>query len=457
MTNGEDHKMAFGHSSFGFEPSFGFRHSNFFLICYNTSMRLLLLLCVCSVASVVSCADDGWNLTTSDFKRSTVSLKSFDDTGVNVANYGTTQSVNIPLDKFLQLDRGAAVQQVRGTWTLYLLSGDRVGGEPLSLANDTLSWRSPAAGDLQIPVKDLRGLVKGQEPVTFDTTRTEDAVFLTNGDSLKGIVTGLEGGKLIVKQGGGDALPADLASIKAVHFAAAKTENATGRAFRIQLSDGSVVTAPKVKMTGNQLAITFGPGNERPIDLAQVMLIEQLNGPVSWLSARVPAEVVYTPMFDVSFPPQMDRNYKGEKIKFQGRDYARGIGVHAYCKLVYALDGSFKALRTQYALNEDAYKGKVTVRILLDDKLAHEAIDFKAGKLSPVQIIPLGNAKTVTLEVHPGGDVTTPDRTKWHIDTQARLNWLEPALLREIPEKPEVDSRPKDPPSTRDDPKPAGN
>src|SRR5207248_5173121 len=98
------------------------------------------------------------------------------------------------------------------------------------------------------------------------------------------------------------------------------------------------------------------------VEVARVMLIEQLNGPVSWLSARVPQEVIYQPMFDVSLPPQMDRNYKGERIKFAGRDYARGIGVHAYCKLTYALDGSFKVFRTQYALNEDAYKGRVTVR-----------------------------------------------------------------------------------------------
>lgn len=421
------------------------------------SMRLLLLLVLC-VSSVVSLADDGWNLTTSDFKRSTVSLKAFDDKALKVVNYGATDPIDIPLDKFLQLDRGAAVQQVRGAWTLYLLSGDRVGGEPLTFANDQLTWRSPAAGDLTIPVKELRGLVRGQDPVTFDTTRTEDAVFLSNGDSLRGIVTGLENGRLIVKQATGDALPADLASVKEVHFAAAKTENAPGRAFRVQLSDGSVVTAPSVKLAGNQLTLTLAPGNQRPIDLAQVVLIEQLNGPVSWLSARVPAEMVYQPMFDVSFPPQMDRNYKGEKIKFLGRDYARGVGVHAYCKLVYALDGSFKAFRTQYALNEDAYKGKVTVRILLDDKVVHQAVDFKAGKLSPVLVLPLGSAKTLTLEVHPGGDVTTQDRTRWHIDTQARLNWLEPALLREIPapaETPKPDPTPISKPSTQPASKPA--
>jgi hypothetical protein len=219
----------------------------------------------------------------------------------------------------------------------------------------------------------------------------------------------------------------------------------------VQLSDGSVVTAPKVRLKDGKLTLTLGQGNDRPVELGQVVLIEQLNGPVSWLSTRVPSETLYHPMFDVSFPPQMYRNYRGEKIRFGGHDFARGIGVHAYCKLTYSLEGSgFKAFRTQYALSEDAYKGKVTVRILLDDKVVHEARDFPAGKLSPVVLINLGNARTISLEAHPGGDAGTDDRTQWHIDTQARLNWIEPALLKQVPAPEEVKkAAPKTQPATK--------
>jgi hypothetical protein len=383
-------------------------------------------------------ADDGWSLTTADFKRQNVNLRAFDQAGAKVVPYGQKDEITIPLDKLLQLDRGgAAVQQVRGTFTLYLTSGDRVGGEPVAIANDQVTWRSPAAGDLTIPLKDLRAIQRGgqdaSQPPQFDPARTEDVVLLNNGDNVKGIITGLEAGKVNVKQASGDVIPVGLADAKSILFAAAKGDNLIGRAFRVQLADGSVVTAPKVQLNGTKLALTLGEGATRPVEIAQVVLIEQLNGPVSWLSARVPAETVYQPMFDVSFPPQMDRNYRGERIKFAGRDYSRGIGVHAYCKLTYELDGSFKAFRTQYALNEDAYKGKVTVRILLDDKVVHEAKDFPPGKLSGVILLDLGTAKTLSIEAHPGGDAATDDRTQWHIDTQARLNWIEPALLKEKP------------------------
>lgn len=419
---------------------------------------LLFALCVLCASAVNSSADDGWTLTTADFKRQTVSLRSLDDNGAKVVLYGQTDVTTIPLEKILQFDRGSAVQQVRGAYTLYLVSGDRVGGEPVAIANDNITWKSPAAGELTIPLKDARGIIRGQDAPKFDPARTEDAVFLANGDNVKGIVTDLQSGKISIKQTSGDEIPVDLSDAKAIHFAAAKGDNLVGRAFRVQLSDGSVVTAPKVNLNGNQVILTLGTADgkaaQRPVDLNQVVLIEQLNGPVSWLSARVPADVVYQPMFDsnASFAPKMDRNYTGkEKIKFAGHEYSRGIGVHAYTKLTYALDGTFKVFRTQYALNEDALKGRVTVRILLDDKVVHEAKDFPPGKLSPVIQIDLGNAKTLSLEAHPGGDANSEDRTQWHPDTQARLNWIEPALLKE---KPAPDAPPEVKPEPKSEPKP---
>jgi hypothetical protein len=408
------------------------------------TLALLSVLSVASVFSPSAAADDGWSLTTADFKRQSVNLRSFDDQGARVIPMGRADETLVPLDTLLQLDRGgSAVQQVRGAWTLHLTTGDRVGGEPVAVANDALAWKSPAAGDLSIPLAQLRGIVKGgdaaaQQP-QFDPNRTEDVVFLANGDTLKGILTAVEAGKVSVKQAAGDVLPVDLAAVKSIHFAAAKADAPAGRAFRVQLTDGSVVTAPRISLKGDKLTLALGgqqggQGGDRPIDLAQVVLIEQLNGPVSWLSARQPAEVVSHAMSDtISYPPQMDRDYDQQKIKFGQREFARGIGVHAYTKITYALDGNFKVLRTQYALADNAHKARVTVRILLDDTVVHEARDFTPGKLSPVLLIDLGQAKTLALECHPGGDPASPDPVTWRPDVQARLNWIEPALLKKKP------------------------
>src|SRR4051794_9640711 len=102
----------------------------------SSILAVILSASLCLGATFPAFGDDGWSLTTADFKRQTVSLRSLDESGAKVVPFGESGPVTIPFDKLLQLDRGASVQQVRGAYTLYLTSGDRVGGEPVSIAGD---------------------------------------------------------------------------------------------------------------------------------------------------------------------------------------------------------------------------------------------------------------------------------------------------------------------------------
>jgi hypothetical protein len=120
---------------------------------------------------------------------------------------------------------------------------------------------------------------------------------------------------------------------------------------------------------------------------------------------------------------------RGDPIRFGDRLFARGIGVHSYSRLTYALDGAdggWQAFRTTYAIDGDEPYADVTVRIKLDGKTVHEQPAFKAGVLAPVVLIDLGAAKTLTLEVDYGASE----------DTQDRFNWIEPALLKKKPAPP---------------------
>ena len=108
-----------------------------------------------------------------------------------------------------------------------------------------------------------------------------------------------------------------------------------------------------------------------------------------------------------------------------GQTFEKGIGVHANSRLVFPLDGAYRLFRTRYAIDTtgDVSKADVNVRILLDGKPVHEQKQVRAFKLSPVISIELGKAKELALEVTAGG-VT---------DTQDRLDWIEPALVRDLP------------------------
>src|SRR5688572_13960061 len=262
----------------------------------------LLFFSVLSVSSVVNplFAQDTWSLTTADFRRQAVSLKSLDDSGAKVIPFGATDPTTIPLDKLLQLDRGPTnTQQARGAWTLVLATGDRIGGDPAAIANDALTLKSPSAGQLSVPLKDIRDLYRRNEVPARPTgpaaeeNRTEDVLLLANGDNVRGIVTALAQNKITLKTAAGDELPIDLNTIRSIHLASAGKAPAAGRrAFRIQLTDGSIVTAPNIKIDANRLQLIPDEGSPRPIDLASVTLIEQLNGPVAWLSALPPDQVV---------------------------------------------------------------------------------------------------------------------------------------------------------------------
>jgi NPCBM/NEW2 domain-containing protein len=108
------------------------------------------------------------------------------------------------------------------------------------------------------------------------------------------------------------------------------------------------------------------------------------------------------------------------ELRFGGKSFRRAIGVHAYSRLTWPLDGKYAAFRTQYAVDERLSHADMTVRVKLGDKVAYEKQNVRAGTLSPVISVDLGGAKSLTLEVDYGSGT----------DVQDRLVWLEPALLK---------------------------
>jgi hypothetical protein len=221
-------------------------------------------------------------------------------------------------------------------------------------------------------------------------------------------------------------------SLASVQFAATGGASAgpgagsEARGYRLRLGDGSSLPAKTLTLAGGKLSADLGDGKPRPFDLARVASIEQVNGPASWLTGRQPAENVYLPYFGTGqdFPARMSPATDGGRdLRFGGRSFRRGIAVHAYSRLVYALDGQYAAFRVQYAVDDRMAHADMTVRIKLDDKIVHEKQNVRAGTLSPVIFADLGGGKRLTLEVDYGGGT----------DVQDRLVWLEPALLRRKP------------------------
>jgi hypothetical protein len=379
-------------------------------------------------------AQVGWVLTDASFKQQSVDLVSIDDKGLVLGADG--RRMLVPLERFLEIARPASATESAEKFALYLANGDLVRGEPIGTARDTLSWKSSALGQLDISLRDVRAMVaRGRTAEGLEAERREDTVLMANGDRVSGIVSSIDSGKVVMAETGATVA---IAAVSHILFAApAQKKRPAARAFRVKLTDGSTFSAPGVRLEGERLTLLLEGQGKRDLSLAAVTVIEQTNGPVAWLSAIAADRAEHIPFLDESFPPRMDRTVEDKPIRLGKTTFARGIGVHSHTVLEWELDGGFEALRTQYAIDEGRNeKADVTVRIKLDGKTVHERENFRAGVLSDVVMIPLAGARRLTLEAAYGGG----------IHTQGRLNWIEPALLRKMPEQPKPPVAPAPPP-----------
>ena len=402
-----------------------------------TKLPLAAFIASCALFALPAVAQESsWSLLTADLTTEPVVLKSMDAAGLKVVPAGGGDERAVPLDRFVELTRTlAATTAPAGKFDLHLTTGDRVNGDPAGVKGENIVWKNPVLGEVNVPLRQLASLTKAGVKAPDDERRKEDVVTLANKDTVRGVIAGLTATSVALQTDvGQQEIP--LANIESVAFAAtaaaAAAQNREG--YRVRLDDGSSVVGTAVKVAGNKVELTLGPGaggagGARQIDVARVAGIEHVNGPVSWLSSRAPGESVYLPFLGSSqtYPARMNRNYRGDAIFVKDRRYERGIGVHSYSKLVYPLDGkTFAAFRTRYAIDGNAERADVTVRVKLDDKVVHEQQNVRAGSLSPVVLVDLGGAKQLTLEVDFGAN----------IDSEDRLNWIEPALLKVKPAAP---------------------
>jgi hypothetical protein len=426
---------------------FGFRISDCRRLPASQTRGLhFIVLAAVALFATAARAQQLWTLTTADFRTESVRLIGIDaERGLRVATAAPAASERVvPFDQFLSLHRsGAATSTAPGGFLAVLTDGDRLAGEPVSTAGETITWNSQALGTSGLPMRRMRAILRAGAQLdddgnSADPQRAQDLVLLANGDTVAGIVAQVTGSAVTVHPaGGGDPTVAPLDSILAVLFAPAPsgtggTTASSGvaepprRSFRITLTDGSAISVPSVSLgAGANPSLRLSPG-DRSIGLDSVVSIEHVNGPVIWLSALTPAEDVHVPFLDLSWPARFDRTVRGEPIRFGERTFGHGIGVHAYSRLSFAVDPSVKAFRTQYGIDPsagDAPFADVTVRVKLDGRVAHERADVRAGGLLPLVQMEIGGARTITLEVDYGQN---------H-DVQDRFVWVEPALLRYLP------------------------
>jgi hypothetical protein len=376
------------------------------------------------LAPATARADD-WTVTTADFRNQSVLLRGIGPDGVRVADTASGPVRTIKFDQFVSAKRFAPLPATPPAFTLALVGGDRLTGNPTALNGENLVWQNPLLGSIPVSLDYLVAL--GRFPaLSFPNKPPEqDVVTLSNGDTVAGIFSDLAGGKVKV-QVNNQMTEVPLADVARIFFATPPGSTVSAGKFRVRLADRSVLTVTELSLDNDKFKLTL-PGKAAKvltISANDVTGVELLNGPVQWLSSMVPTEAVQTPYLAHApvWPATFDSAVDGSPMSFDGRTADHGVGVHSYSRLVFAVDPRWKYFRTQFAIDSRRDNPRtladVTVRIKLDDKVVLEQSHVHVGPPGAPAVIDIGDAKTITLECDYGP----------FGDTQGHLDWIEPAL-----------------------------
>jgi NPCBM/NEW2 domain len=397
-------------------------------------IRLIYLLISFLVAVSPAAAQDSWTLVTGDFQSRSVTLVAMDEHGVKIAAEGP-EPQTVDWGQVLELDHDLSPATAKPDGlSLRLNGGDSIAGNPVSIADDAVVWNHPLLGRLTIPEDRVDAIVRGKTAAGLDEARKEDTARLVNGDQVSGVVQSLDDSTLAIQPAGADS-PAQIGLDKITAILLADSDPLlppAGRAWRVSLSDGSTLTVPVATAENGRLTVGFDSTHLASIDLANVARIEQIDGPVRWLTSLSPSEVVYHPFLEENFPPRFDHPVDDPTASIAERfpPFRHGIGVHSYTKLTYAVPDGYKTFRTQFAVEaisgSDMTKADLTVRILLDGKVARQFLHVRAGPATGPVTLDVGGARELSLEVDFGDS----------LGAQGRFVWLDPAFVKEVTPSP---------------------
>ncbi len=383
------------------------------------NMRVIAGLLVMVMTAGLAKADDRWVLRQGDFSSRDVSLIQITADSVRVIE--NQIEARLPIAQVVSLSRGAAKLEPAGNWCLWLIGGDRLPGEPVSWQDEKLHWKSPSLGEIVLPVRRVRGMLPIKAEVADELpTHPEDLALLANGDRAAGVITRLDSAFITLQVAGGP-VEIPLASVRSIEFATlGDASGASEATFQIRTTDGGQLGVSKLSLNSTSVSFMVPDGPQKIVETRSVLSIEQLRGPVRWLSSLKPIENTTVPWFNTPFHARMNHNTSGGAILFGDRTFSHGIGVHSKSRLTWGIPDGMTSFRTQYAIDGDRPLADVTVRILAGARVLYEAATVRAGKLSEPIRLDLTGEKTLTLEVDYGDGM----------DVQDHLNWIEPAFIR---------------------------
>jgi hypothetical protein len=345
-------------------------------------------------------------------------------------------------DRGMRLGPGRVVQVVFGpaekktppfAFVAHLAGGSRLIGMPGDEEEKGAVSLTGIFGPVRIPFDGLRALgfaghEQGESPQTFldpndEWPQDKDALFLAQGDRivrLDGVVEVI--GKEAVKvwvQKKRKRIPVDV--LRGIVFATPKRPdrfNTCGQ-IRALLKESSRIEGRIEGLAWGTLRIRTPSGLAFTLPQSILARLDLATDRRLYLSDATPLSVTETPFFNLAWPFKKDRSVGGNPLRIGGIRFAKGIGVHSRCRLVYHVPEGFQRFLAFIGIDDETGgKGNAVFRVYLGQRLVLEVQGVRGGDGPRPIDVPLEGAGTLTLEVDFGEGMDVGDHGDW---AKARL------------------------------------
>ena len=175
------------------------------------------------------------------------------------------------------------------------------------------------------------------------------------------------------------------------------------------------VSAPRAGDEG--LVVRLENGTDATIRWGDVACLQSLAGAV-FASDLSPAEADERGCDgEVVMPWQRDHNVLGAPLVCAGRSCIKGLGVHAFSRLVFRVPDGCERFWTRVGYDDSVLalplQPQCEVRIAIDGKVVFRRAELRAGAVLDPGVLAVRPGSTVALEVDFGGGRDLGDRVDW--------------------------------------------
>ncbi len=181
----------------------------------------------------------------------------------------------------------------------------------------------------------------------------------------------------------------------------------------VRLRDGSALWAPVAKLERGKLHVRLAGETALALPWSAVCRLDVRSTRMAFLSDLDPVEAVEEPLVTYAGPWRRDRSVVGGPLTLGKVVYEKGLGVHARCRLTYALEGRYDVFAAVVGLDASSDgRGDCVFAVAADGKeLFRKRL---RGADRPVAVrLELARARRLTLAVEWGEDLDLGDRANW--------------------------------------------